>query len=807
MAGRIVATFFILSAVLASAALASLLYFSPGDQADAVTYDIEAGFRLSCDADGDGDTSCVAGTERAVGITSDSITEFDVPAFAGSNHSNFASTITTHAPSAFWVATDAQLPNGSWVATISAQVTLSVLNAACPTAFTNFVVQIPIFDCSTDNSGHNVIPWIGDGSNMTLDTDGNGLPQGCDQYPDFLNDQFNGVKPRARYFGYGFPLADSSASQLNFAIFGPDQLSQVPGAPADMGDSMGYMSFVFLNNPNVPDTPNSVTEFCAPLSTDILNFGKTQGEGEAIPISTAGSGLPETSVQCLVAGDQDGDGVADDGCFIVTDKCLVAGDDDGDGLTNELCDLNRHKNPSTAGGLNGTHLAYGYSQGNRDADGDTIPNSEDECPLQVNTLLDPDADGVDNVCDPADNTADTDMDDDGFRNLQDSCVFVDDREAACGADTVDNDNDNYINDGCPAVGPAEDALTECNNDLDDDGDGGNINDGCTVIASLDQDIAAPGPAPDYGTLGDGIGAACETGNIEALGAAETACNDNVDDDADTKADDGCALSGTFPNGPYIKVMPVGAICIGVAATDDDGDGWCDITEGNLGSASATVPEGGTEFGNLPINPLVSAAAKCGNGIDDDGDTFIDGADAGCKTPESSTIDYAVDPAPQTCSDFNYYEYPSTALGVPVGLDNDGDTLLNGADAGCNAAWPTGCAGDADCDGVVDATDNCTNDANPTQLNSDGSTTEALTLRGDACDLDDDNDNAAGGPFDNSDVGEWSAGTDPKDPCNARGHRFDLNSNGTINVADVVAYSNVLNKTCLAPLPAYPYSKP
>jgi hypothetical protein len=731
---------------LLAGAIAMLSLLTSGQRAGAVTYDVETSYTLSCDVDGDGDVSCT-GNARDPGKTADSLHQFDIPPFVSSRpHSNAAAVIATAAPSAFWVALDSQLPDGAYVGTISAYTTLSVLSAPCPSS-PNITVNIALFDCSTDNSVHNLVDWVGDGTNQTLDTDGNGLPQGCDQYPRFIDQQLNGVRPRARYFGYGYPISSGSLTFINFVIFGPEQVSQIPGPPEDMGDAPGYTNFVFLNNPSAPATPNSVAEFCAPLGTDIGAFGKTQGEGEGIPPAGA---APEMSIHCAGLGagvDNDGDTVADDGCFIVTDQCGDSTDNDGDTLTDELCDLLRARNPlSATSGLGGTgsHLTYVYSQGNRDADGDTIPNGEDECPRQDDTGADGDGDGIDNVCDPLSNPGDTDQDDDGLMNLQDNCPLIDDREtgAQCGTDTTDDDADTYVNDGCPILdAPAEDPITECNNATDDDSDG-EVNDGCTVIGEPDNDIAAPGPAPDQGTLGDSIGDACDTGTIEAEGAAEWACNDNVDDDLDSEADDGCPLIATFPNGPYLKVMPAGSVCIGAAGTDNDGDGWCNDTETALGS---------------------------------------DPNNAGSK-PESYSIDYPIDLAPQTCSDFDYYRYPAGA--GPVAIDNDGDTLANAGDAGCSCP-----AGDADCDGVPDVLDNCLATPNPGQRNTDGDSP------GDACDADDDADNSAAGPFDNSDVGEWAAGTDPRDPCSGRGHRFDMNSNGTINVADVMAFVPVLGKNC------------
>lgn len=65
-------------------------------------------------------------------------------------------------------------------------------------------------------------------------------------------------------------------------------------------------------------------------------------------------------------------------------------------------------------------------------------------------------------------------------------------ETACGANTVDNDTDGVINDGCPVVGVAE---TQCRDGVDNDGDGA-INDGCPAIG--------PSWTSDYATGFTGI---------------------------------------------------------------------------------------------------------------------------------------------------------------------------------------------------------------------------------------------------------------------------------------------------------------
>jgi hypothetical protein len=66
-------------------------------------------------------------------------------------------------------------------------------------------------------------------------------------------------------------------------------------------------------------------------------------------------------------------------------------------------------------------------------------------------------------------------------------------------------------------------------------------------------------------------------------------------------------------------------------------------------------------------------------------------------------------------------------------DVNGDHFFDGPISQAQIAVGQGCLADTDGDGVPDATDNCPNDANPSQTDADG---DGL---GDACDPDDDND--------------------------------------------------------------------
>ncbi|MEM7246104.1 MAG: thrombospondin type 3 repeat-containing protein [Acidobacteriota bacterium] len=108
-----------------------------------------------------------------------------------------------------------------------------------------------------------------------------------------------------------------------------------------------------------------------------------------------------------------------------------------------------------------------------DADGDGLPDEEDNCPDEVNAdQADLDADGVGDACDNCpltENAMQDDADEDGAGDACDSCPFVAD---PCHEDQ-DGDGVGDLCDGCPADG-AKTAPGPCgcgDSDADDDGDG------------------------------------------------------------------------------------------------------------------------------------------------------------------------------------------------------------------------------------------------------------------------------------------------------------------------------------------------
>ena len=106
-------------------------------------------------------------------------------------------------------------------------------------------------------------------------------------------------------------------------------------------------------------------------------------------------------------------------------------------------------------------------------------------------------------------------------------------ETAC-ADSIDDDLDGLVNDGCPANGAAE-AGASCANAMDDDGDGA-INDGCPVpTLPIAQNICHPGQkqCPALCSMSGNDFGIC-SGEVKPL--ATDPCN-GLDDDCDNKIDE------------------------------------------------------------------------------------------------------------------------------------------------------------------------------------------------------------------------------------------------------------------------------
>jgi Ca2+-binding RTX toxin-like protein len=132
--------------------------------------------------------------------------------------------------------------------------------------------------------------------------------------------------------------------------------------------------------------------------------------------------------------------------------------------------------------------------------------------------------------------------------------------------------------------------------------------------------------------------------------------------------------------------------------------------------------------------------------------------------------------------------PITATVEP---DADHDLYGDETQDGCPsdpAVHIGGCppAGDADGDGIPNVSDNCPNNANPSQLDTDGD------HQGDACDADDDNDGVLDGadncPLTNSSNQTDTDGDGQGNPCDA-----DDDNDGVLDTADNCPTTNDPNQ--------------
>ena len=640
--------------------------------------------------------------------------------------------------------------------------------------------------------------------------------------------------------------------------------------------------------------------------------------------------------------DSDADQTVDDGCPVVGPLAEHLCGTCNDGLNTALGGIGgiggeggatRASLPPTGLGVHGssTNLISNVAASLRNADGDPYENNLDTCKYKTN-LEDPritdggagvwgagDGDMIDPACDPHpninDNADNSDGDNTGFPaagwpNGQDNCpVNPNDnqREAdanlprtrsapnggpggdnigdACegaesGSDCAegnvgDEDGDTIVNDGCPSRGSSggfpldaetgADCLDAAQDDqANDDGDSSPgadvyVNDGCPARGTVGQVLTGNGEFHIHATLGakcisaggaaddddrDGYCDALETalGSASVNGGVQTGCESRTCGNNDSTpgtpaANDG--LSGLGQGGKEIGAA--GADC--TDAVDDDVDGFVNdgcppigvdresddqcLNAVNDGEADGVVNDGCFTVG----------VGNCSDGIDNDGDTVMDGADAGCLTPEHEALD-APSPQANTGSgpDADIDGIPdndepggpadddatNTAAGQQEeghsvcnnDVDEDGDgaaDALAGATSGNNGGAPPigvaepdgadadatadcfGSPGDLDRDGILNGPDNCdgTGEAdrlgnfNPSQKNTDG---DAL---GDICDTNDDGDAL-------TDAAEYACGSRSlriASVCEVAANGIDDDQDGT---ADETAVPSSVNPNVAGP---------
>ena len=404
---------------------------------------------------------------------------------------------------------------------------------------------------------------------------------------------------------------------------------------------------------------------------------------------------------------------------VVHNTDLVVGygiDHDGDGFTLREGDCDDTNNaiypgaPDTQDGLdNDCDGIADEGSPEADDDGDGFSDFEGDCD-DGDDAVHPGAPEVQNgIDDDCDNVVDEgtvvfDDDGDGFCEDDDSCLGgaepgdCNDNSSAVNPDApetldnIDNDCDGDVDEGTAAFDDDGDGFTElqgdCNDDPDNGGDlsfpgGVELSDGidndCDGL--IDEDFLVDGDDDGWSLLAgdcDDTSFYVYPGAPEFADGVDNDCDGLIDNDIDTTDDDGDGLS--------------------------EADGDCDDTNPSVFPGALEIPDSPLELDNdcdgyFVANPPVAVAqvaaiAGCINGIDDDGDGWIDGDDPDCGG--------------------GLEEVGTSFLACNDGLDNDGDGQIDGADDQCDQGWdadeasgdPDDCADglDGDGDGWVDGQD-------------------------------------------------------------------------------------------------------
>ncbi|MBI5507907.1 MAG: putative metal-binding motif-containing protein [Deltaproteobacteria bacterium] len=467
------------------------------------------------------------------------------------------------------------------------------------------------------------------------------------------------------------------------------------------------------------------------------------------------SGLADGDDPQCPAGcpDDDGDGYrslacggsdCDDAAFFVNpaigERCVNGIDDNCDGRID-------YQDPGEcpAGCADGDGDGYlAATCGGRDCDdGDPAvsPGAVEDCTDNADNNCDGVVDGRDpGACPPAC----IDQDGDGYPDLacggsdcndleaathpgavEVACDALDDDCNVLTADLPDLDRDGFTSSACPPGTDCDDgnplvnptAGEHCGDGLDNDCNGQlDAADPLCPAGCVDAD------GDDYASAGCD-GSDCDDGNPNRHPGAAEQCNDGVDNDCDGAADGadvgdcppGCV---DFDRDGYPSGACGGSDCddwrfdVHPGAGEHCGDGVDDDCNGLVDGADvASCPAGcvdadldgyesavcgGTDCDDAQVSVNPGAGEACSGGIDDNCDGRIDAADplcpSGCVDTDQDGYDSAACGG-SDCDDSEPRVHPGAVEGCSDGGDDDCNGLVDDLDPAC----PAGCA-DGDGDG-------------------------------------------------------------------------------------------------------------
>ncbi len=457
--------------------------------------------------------------DPSLGANSDIITSFDLPA----GDANFAALIS-FTPDAFKVPSASDLPIGTVVAELKTRPSLGLLNGPCvlflPVDFTFINASVNINDTIDPKAPGQPDPL----APLAFDGDANGIEDGAEKWPSYLNLTFENQTPRARYFGATFIQSASTTVILNLVIFQPGT-SPVPSVVPAIDARLGYPTVTVLQNPETDPSPGPITDFCSSLESDTTIFGLSRDNPNTAP-------------------DESGKVV--------------------------------RQNPTS----DGTFNLELWARSLRDADGDGLENNFDTCPFVANVqdprqsapTGDPDFDGIDSACDPdpsglcgpgaGDDPQGSDCDFDEFLNRGDNCPLVANGIRAgtiIGPNNQKDTDEDAIGDACDTAGSGPNVADGARNEM------------CSASA---VSVGAGGPAPSGSIpLGD---VSCPPTSVAGTGTGGTV---DTDGDGVPDATDRCA------NTPAGATVDQFGCTAAQAVLDDDKDGVLNASDSCPGTAA------------------------------------------------------------------------------------------------------------------------------------------------------------------------------------------------------------------------------
>ena len=383
--------------LLAPAAAAFLLFFAAKDIGAQVTPFFSPCGSVTVSTTAPDSPSEISGT-LGTGIGPDCIFR---TADDDRNKSNFGGLIT-FTPAEWGVASDADITDGTLVGTLVSDAVLGLFNNTCRT---ELFVRFDLLDATTNVS--NKIDPKPPGTADRLeplaeDANGNGVPDGADRWPTFLDEAFEDVDLstlHARLFGVNDTAVPGLTITLNFMIFEPG--TQVAPDLIAIDPRLGYANVTVLNDPTASaSNEDPISDFCAPLAVRTTALGTTAG-GEAFRTTPAADGAYPFVTFTASQVDADGDGIENslDPCPYDPDpdwdprgeNIQDPGDKDGD-LLPDSCDPFPEERSLGS-------CACGISLVDEDLDG--WMNAADNCPL-VSNVDQKDSDPVDGIGDACD---------------------------------------------------------------------------------------------------------------------------------------------------------------------------------------------------------------------------------------------------------------------------------------------------------------------------------------------------------------------------------------------------------------------